>query len=354
MKLAWIEPMQPDDTPSAPTAGTTAGTTDPARTASPAAEPDAPIEFAPLMREIGRGKDGARPLDAARMRALFDLVFSGRLAELELGALLIALRMKGETVEEIEGALQALGPHLNRVPVDPARPAVSIPSYNGARRSANLTALLACLLADAGVQVVVHGVVRDPSRTTTAEVMQAMGLAIGAGPQDARRAIARGDPAFLPVEALSPPLAVLLALRWRLGVRNIGHTLAKLLDPTDSPACLRIAAYTHPEFNALQHALLERSGAAALVLRGTEGEVVASTRRAARLDWVHDGLSEPLTPAHEGPLREVPDLPPAHDASATALWIQSVLAGERPVPGAIAQQVDAVLRALGAAPKAAA
>ena len=313
-----------------------------------------PIEIGPFLREIGRGKDGARALDTEKARALFDAVFAGRLGEMELGAVMIALRMKGETVDEVAGALAALDGWLDAVPVDPAQPAVAIPTYNGARRSANLTALLACLLARAGVQVVVHGVLHDPKRTTTAEVMQAMGLAPCASAADARRAIDRRDPAFVPVEVLSPALARLLALRWRLGVRNVGHTLAKLLNPTGSPACLRIAAYTHPEFNALQHALFERSRAPALILRGTEGEVVASTRRAAQIDWMHDGVCEPLVAAHTEPLRDVPELPEAHDAGATAQWIRSVLAGERPVPQAIAQQVRAALHATGAAPEQAA
>ena len=299
-----------------------------------------------VLREIGRGRDGARGLDAPQSKALFDAIFAGTVRDMELGAVLIALRMKGETVEEIEGALAAAHEHMQPVPVDATRPAVSIPSYNGARRSANLTALLACLLAGAGVQVVVHGVRRDPKRTTTAQVMHAMGLACCAGIDDARRAIARSDPAFVPIDVLSPRLAGLLALRWRLGVRNIGHTLAKLLNPTDSADCLRITAYTHPEFNVLQHHLFERSGAPALILRGTEGEVVASTRRAAQIDWMHGGATELLVPAQAVSTGVPPGLPPADDPCATALWIQSVLAGERPVPDAIAQQVDAILRAL--------
>lgn len=309
----------------------------------PAAEP---FDITAVLREIGRGRDGARGLDAAQARALFDAVFADRIGEMELGAVLIALRMKGETVEEIDAALAAVHEHVHAVPVDATRPVVAIPSYNGARRSANLTALLACLLAGAGVQVVVHGVRRDPKRTTTAQVMHAMGLACCAQIEDARRAIARSDPAFVPLDVLSPRLSSLLALRWRLGVRNIGHTLAKLLNPTTSADCLRIAAYTHPEFNVLQHRLFERNGAPALILRGTEGEVVASTRRAAQIDWVHNGVSELLVPAQAVPMGAPAGLPPADDACATALWIQSVLAGERPVPEAIAQQVDAILRAL--------
>lgn len=308
------------------------------------------MDAQPFIKEIGRGREGARGLTYDSAVTMFDSMFGGGFADIELGAILIALRMKGESLEEIRAGVDVLEPLIARVPVDAARPAVSIPSYNGARHTANLVPLLACLIADAGVQVVVHGVTNDPLRTTTAEIMQAMGLGSAGGTHAAEAAIARGDPAFLPVSTLSSRLAALLELRWQLGVRNVGHTLAKLLNPTTSETCLRLTAFTHPEFATLQHAYFEATGRTALVMRGTEGEPVASTRRAAQIDWVHEGRSEILVPATAGSARDLPALPDAHDAPATARWIQSVLAGERPVPEPIEQQVAAVLQALGARP----
>lgn len=304
-----------------------------------------------FIKEIGRGREGARGLTHESALRMFDAMFGGGFADVELGAILIALRMKGESLDELRAGVDVLEPLMRRVPVDAARPVVSIPSYNGARHTANLVPLLACLLADAGVQVVVHGVTGDPRRTTTAEIVQAMGLGPVGDIDHAEAAIARGDPAFVPVSTLSSRLAALLELRWQLGVRNVGHSLAKLLNPTDAPGCLRLASYTHPEFAVLQHAYFEATGRSALVMRGTEGEVVASTRRAAQIDWVHDGRTEVLVQATAGSAREIPALPDAHDAPATARWIQSVLAGERPVPEPIEQQVGAVLQAVGARPR---
>ena len=112
------------------------------------------------------------------------------------------------------------------------------------------------------------------------------------------------------------------------------------------------ACFTHPEFNRLQHDYFIATARPALVLRGTEGEVVASTRRAAQIDWLHDGRCDTLVPAQGAPTREIPALPDAHDAPATARWIQSVLAGERPVPEPIAQQVAAILQAVALKPRA--
>ena len=304
-----------------------------------------------FIKKIGGGGAGAcgLPYDAAV--EMFDALFGGGFADIELGAILVALRMKGESLEEVRAALDVLEPLLRRVPVDRGRPVVSIPSYNGACNTANLVPLLACLLSHAGVQVVVHGVTGDPSRTTTAEIMQAMGLGPSGGLDQAEAALARGDPAFMPVTVLSARLAALLDLRWTLGVRNVGHTLVQLLNPTDVPDCLRLSCFMHPASNQLLHDYFVATGHPALVMRGTEGEAVSSTRRAAQIDWLHGGDCDVLVGAQAIAVCNLPALPDPHDAPATARWIQSVLAGERPVPDPIEQQVAAVLEAVGLVPR---
>ena len=71
---------------------------------------------APLIREIGRGAHGSRALTREQSASLMAAILDGAVSELELGAVLIALRMKGETAVEIAGFLDALEPHLVRVP----------------------------------------------------------------------------------------------------------------------------------------------------------------------------------------------------------------------------------------------
>jgi anthranilate phosphoribosyltransferase len=308
------------------------------------------MDAQPFLKTIVRGEGPDRDLPYPMARRLFEAVFGGGLAELELGAVLLAMRMKGESVDELRAGLDVLAPLLCRVPVDASRPVVAIPSYGGALGTANLVPLLACLIADAGVQVVVHGSTSHPLRTTTAEVMQAMGIGPGAGLASAEDALARGDPAFVPIGSLSSRLEALLALRGPLGVRNVGHSLAALLDPTDAAQCLRLACSGRSFGASLPHGFFERTGRPGLVLEGADGEVVASARRAARIDWVHDGRTEVLLPADDRPTHDPPVLPEPHDAPATARWIQSVRAGERPVPRPIERQLSAVLHAVGRVP----
>jgi anthranilate phosphoribosyltransferase len=177
--------------------------------------------------------------------------------------------------------------------------------------------------------------------------MAAMGLAPLRHVGDAPDHLSRSDPVFVPVDILSPALARLLAIRARLGLRTIGHTLVKVLNPSTAAGCLRLSACAQAEGGRLLHEVFVRTQASALVLRGTEGEAVADARVHTRIDWLHEGRCTVLADAEPLPPGARPSLPPAHDARATARWIQSVLAGERPVPAAIDAQFDCVMRALG-------
>ena len=97
---------------------------------------------------------------------------------------------------------------------------------------------------------------------------------------------------------------------------------------------LRVVNYTHPDYAALQHAFLAASGADALSMRGTEGEPVADPRRTPKFEiYLGGGLRPELSSsAQDGVLTEMPPLPRQHDAATTALYIQSVVSGERPAP----------------------
>ena len=301
-----------------------------------------------FIKEIGRGREGARGLSHELAREMFERIFESQFDPMQVGAILLALRMKGETVDEVRAGIEAVEARLRPIHVDSTRPVISIPSYNGARNMPNLVPLLACLLADAGVQVLIHGVTQDPARTTTAGVMQAMGLGSSSAVQ-ASQALRRGVPAFVPINTISDELSYLLELRAKLGVRNIGHTLAKLINPTDSPACMRLTSFTHPEFRELQSQLFQATAWPGMMLRATEGEAVANTRRPAQIDWWRDGRCQTVVAARNASVREWPSLPDSLDAGITARWIQSVLSGERPVPEAIQSQVNAILECLGMA-----
>jgi anthranilate phosphoribosyltransferase len=304
------------------------------------------MELQALLKRIGRGAAGARSLERHEAAQLFGWMLDEVLHPAQVGAVLIALRMKGESVEELAGALDALRGRQNLIAADPARPVVSIPSYNGARNAPNLVPLLAGLLAQQGIQVIVHGVRDDPGRTTTAAIWSAMGWHVCESIGQVELCLQQGKPAFVGIEILVPTLARMLAFRSLLGLRNTGHTIAKLFNPTSLATCLRLSAYTHPEFDRLQRATFERVSANAMVMRATEGEVVANVRRPSNIDWLCAGQWQTVVEGKPvAPMALVSW--PERDANSTAQWIAAVLRGDQPVPEVISAQVGAVVQATG-------
>ncbi|MEY4562395.1 MAG: hypothetical protein RLZZ618_1672 [Pseudomonadota bacterium] len=313
------------------------------------------MSISQYIKEIGRGKEGARSLGPVQAHDLMSQVLEGQITDLELGAFAMAMRIKGESIDELSGFLLATAERC--IPIKAPRPAVVLPSYNGARKLPNLTPLLALMLAQEGIPVLVHGMPDDPGRVTTSDIFHDLGLPIASTADEAAQAWQRREPVFMRTDVLCPPLARLLDARWTIGLRNSGHTIAKLLDPFASASAdalaVRVVNYTHPEYAIMLTNFLQHTSANAVLMRGTEGEPVADPRRQPKLDvFVNGLLSEDLSVrAHEGVLRELPVLPRTCDAPTTAMYIQSVLSGEKPAPAPIVQQVACLMKTLAALPR---
>ena len=302
--------------------------------------------IAQYIKEIGRGHEGARPLGIDAAADLMGQVLDGRVTDLEVGAFALAMRIKGETIDELLGFAQATQARCMALHSD--RPVIVIPSYNGARRLPNLTPLLALRLAQEGARVLVHGPRHDPTRVSTADIFQALALPPAEDGATVHERWQRREPAFIATDTLSPALQRLLDVRWVVGLRNSGHTVAKLLQPVVDAPALRLASHTHPEFGILMADLAQRSAADLMLLRGTEGEPVADPRRCPKIDtWLGGQWQADLScPAQEGVLAELPLLPRQIDAATVAVYIQGVLAGEKPGPAPLDQQVHLLLAGL--------
>ena len=318
------------------------------------------------IKVIGRGKDGARPLSREQAHELMSQVLDGQVTDLEVGAFCLAMRIKGETPDELIGFLQATTERcIDLRPALAAAPGgvVLLPSYNGSRKLPNLTPLLAWALARRGVRVLVHGPATDPTRVTSAQVFAAGGWPQVQDAAQLSDCWQAGQPAFIDVADMCPSVARLLDVRWTVGLRNPAHTVVKLLDPfalgtPDDTAHqalptprLRVINHTHPEYGESLAGFIALSSADALLMRGTEGEPVADARRQPRFDVFlrgqrQDALSRaPL----EGVLVSLPELPEGREADVTASWIGSVRQDPQRLPAAIEAQADCLVQALSQA-----
>lgn len=304
------------------------------------------MDYPALIKELGRGPRGARDLPREQAQALFGAMLDGQVPDMELGALLIALRVKGESADEVAGFLAAMQARTAALAAPAGPRTVLLPSFNGARKQANLMPLVALLLAREGVPVLIFGRHDFDSRHSPFELLDALGLPASTTLPEAEQRLAAVRLAVLPLQMLNPGLNALMALRPRLGVRNSAHSLAKLLDPCPPGRGVRVVAVTHPEYlDSMAAALpgLTANGGRALLMRASEGEAYAHLRRKAHLIGFQDGAMTPLHPADAADL-DWP-LSPACAPAENAAFIRAVLDGTEALPPRIAEQV-AVLRFL--------
>ncbi len=305
------------------------------------------MSYGQYIKEIGRGPQGARDLPLEDARQLYAAMLDGGVPDLEMGAIILGLRVKGESLDEMLGFLEAIDERVHRLdmPHGRVRPVV-LPTYNGARKEANLTPLLALLLQRFGIPVVVHGLLEGFGRVTSALIFRELGVMPATSSTQAQAQLDEKGLAFVPLTALCPGVHQLLSLRSRMGVRNSAHSLVKMLNPFSGQPVL-VSPATHPDFIELMRNILVARGENGLLLRGTEGEPFANPKRRPRLEYIHDGVVDVLFEAEHESLRAIPNLPEAADAASTARWISRILDKQLPLPKPLANQLACCLYASG-------
>jgi len=287
-----------------------------------------------LIKEVGRGPHGSRDLSGADAEVLFAAMLDAQVPDMELGALLIAYRMKGESSAELQGFMRALDTRTLKLEAPAGPMPVVLPSYNGARKLPNLTPLLALLLAREGIPVLLHGPAEAHGRITSAAIFAALGMSSPGSCQAIEKALAETRCVYAPLAVLAPSLERLLATRARIGVRSSSHTLAKLLCPFSGMA-LRVVPVTHPDYQKRMREFLPASGMPALLMRGSEGEPVAGPRRALTMEYFagseHRSLSSKDYSSEAA-------LPESLEVATTARWIERALAGAVDIPATLRQQ----------------
>nr|WP_315467642.1 DNA-binding protein YbiB [uncultured Undibacterium sp.] len=308
-----------------------------------------PFAAAAYIKEIGRGKEGARDLSREDAYQLYAAMLDARVSDLQMGGILLAMRIKGESIDEIAGFLDAAEDRMQKLdaPTDREYAPIVIPSYNGARKRPNLTPLLAMLLAREGAPVLVHGLTQDPGRVSSAEIFAALNVDLAQSTEQAQQHLMLRNLAFVPISVLAPSMNTILLMRQVLGLRNSTHTLVKILQAFNQVA-LRLTSYTHPEYQIMLdryfRELAPHDRGAVLLMRGSEGETVASTGRAQQIDSYHLGVCKTVQTTASQLIAEPEGLPEGLDAISTAKWIVEVLEGNIPVPANIAQQVQHCLQ----------
>ncbi|MEG0348192.1 MAG: glycosyl transferase family protein, partial [Acinetobacter sp.] len=200
--------------------------------------------FAQYVRILGKGKTGSRSLSYEEAYQAFSMILKNEVLDVQLGAFLMLLRVKEESVDELAGFVQATRDHLNFEALDVD---LDWSSYAGKRKHYPWFLLAALTLAHHGYKVAMHGASGHTiNRVYTEQVLQYLGYSICKNEQEVREQLDQHNFAFLPLEAISPVLSDLISLRNVMGLRSPIHTLARLINPFNAKATLQ--AIFHPAY----------------------------------------------------------------------------------------------------------
>lgn len=300
------------------------------------------MSISSFIKVIGRGSKGAGDLDRNQAKEAFTQILDGKTSDLELGAFCIAMRIKGESVSELMGFMDALEPHLSLLNTG-SSPTIVLPSYNGARKQANLTPLLAGMLANHGFTVLVQGVEKDQTRVTSYEIFESLSWPILTSSKQFGPLLNSKTPIFCPLSVISPALQNLLDVREKIGLRNTGHVLAKLINPTNQNPW-QISNYTHPEYPEKLKEYFQLRLANAILMRGSEGEPTASAQRLPEMHFLfsngRDASSSEERFSESNPFTAI-------DAKSTALLTKVILSGDVACPRSITRQADQITSMAG-------
>jgi anthranilate phosphoribosyltransferase len=270
----------------------------------------------------------AKALDAEEMRAALDIMTEGHATQAQMGAFLMALRVRGETVEEITGAVQMMRARMRRVTA-PAGAVDIVGTGGDAHGTYNVSTCSSLVAAGAGLQIAKHGSRSVSSLAGASDVLSALGLKLDVDNATIERSIDEAGVGFMFAPNHHPAMKHWAPVRAELGVR----TIFNLLGPMSNPASVTrqvVGVYSWQWVEPVAHVLAKLGAEHVWVVHGHDGLDELTTTGSTDIAEVKNGQVTvfEVTPQDAG-------LPPAKmsdlrggDAATNATAIRAVLDGK--------------------------
>lgn len=265
-------------------------------------------QFSAYVRILGKGKTGSRSLSEAEAYQAMRLILAGEVADVQLGAFLMLLRVKEESAEELAGFVRACRDFINQ-PKNVINVDLDWSSYAGKRKQPHWFILSALLLAQSGIRVFMHGTAgHTEGRIYTESQLKELNIPIAEDLNQANVHLTKNNFAFVPLSKFCAPLQRIIDLRPLFGLRSPVHTLCRLLNPLMATATLQ--SVFHPSYMTSHHDAAKLLGEQnAIVFKGDAGEVEYRPHASVRLKVLSQGTShETILDRHaESPSETTPD-----------------------------------------------
>ena len=209
-------------------------------------------------------------LSEAETIAVMNQIMTGEATPLQVAAFLTALRMKGETVDEITGAARVMREKAHRVNVGGKTVLDTCGTGGDQKGTFNISTTSAFVLAGAGVDVAKHGNRSVSSQSGSADVLGALGVKVDAPKERVEQCIAKIGIGFLFAPLLHEAMKYAVQPRRDIGIRTIFNILGPLTNPAMATRQL-IGIYSGDLVAVIAHVLKNLGSARALIVHGLEG-----------------------------------------------------------------------------------
>ncbi|HSO12655.1 MAG TPA: bifunctional anthranilate synthase component II/anthranilate phosphoribosyltransferase [Anaerolineales bacterium] len=241
-------------------------------------------------------------LTADEAEQAMNIIMTGQATQAQIGAYLVALRMKGETIPEITGSVRAMRNVAVKVKLDTAEPIYDIVGTGGdGAHTFNISTAAAFVLAGTGRKVAKHGNRAASSQCGSADVLSALGVNLDLTAEQVAQAIEQIGIGFMFAPKFHPAMKHAIGPRKEIGQRTIFNILGPLTNPAGANIQLT-GVYDAKLTEPLAHVLNELGSKAALVIHGANGLDELNTTGANRVSHLKNGAVETydLNPADLG------------------------------------------------------
>src|SRR6266581_5937399 len=281
-------------------------------------------EFKALIGKVAAGAQLSREESALA----FDRMMSGEATPSQMGGLLMAMRVRGETIDEITGAASTMRAKMTKVAAPPE--AIDVVGTGGdASGSYNISTCAAFIVAGAGIPVAKHGNRALSSRSGAADVLGALGVKIDLRPDEITRCIYEAGIGFMFAPAHHPAMKHVGPTRIELGTR----TIFNLLGPLSNPAGVKrqmVGVFSRHWVQPLAQVLKNLGSDSVWVVHGSDGLDEITLTGPSFVASLENGniRTFEVTPEDAGHPRAGGDALKGGDGDANAVALQSVLNGK--------------------------
>jgi len=263
------------------------------------------------------------------LQAAFGTIMAGEASPVQIAALLVAMRTKGERVAEIVAVARTLRSHAETAPLPHPDCIDTCGTGGDGADTFNISTVAALVAAGAGAVVAKHGSTAASSRSGSFDVLEALGVNADLPVADAARVVREVGIGFFFARRAHPAMRHVAPVRQELGVRTMMNCLGPLLNPVGARRQL-LGVYARELVEPLAHALGELGAERALVVHGADGLDELTTTTHSHVAWLEDGQvrTEQVDPGALGLTPAVPADLAGGDPAENAAIARAILAGE--------------------------